>query len=1071
MDLLHSTVELYQPSESIVEIVSRASSFEEANAWPLASLDLHDAEQLFKRWESRMLRMHADRGLLQKRLESMGLTRESAIARFALRSIPAGHPLPPWALFLERVLDPERTLTTVLPAANSRHSTQVDSTDRFPVFPDLVSPFLSIGLEILSTNECVQRWFEPQAIDCVATMLQNRISSISARTMAYELRLRSRAGELIGETSEERYVDFMQRFVATQEGRLSLFRKYPVLARLLATRTLQTIEIIIEIAERLESDANKISKQLLFGRSLTKVSCMKLGLSDPHLNGRSVTILEFANDAKIVYKPRSLAIDLAYAKLIEWWNSIEPSISLKCAAVISRKDYGWAEYIAAGDCRDSEDVAQYYERQGAHAALFHFLHSSDFHGDNFIADGGFPVPIDLECLMTSTQAKKPLSALDVPVEFCTPSLMGTGMLPMWKPGMDGQVCSVNCGIAGQASRPTTETVAVWKGLETDELTLVFEQRSVLKDTSPCLPRLNGNTIGPENFLEELKRGFTIAYNAIISHREQLLNKEGPLRFFRGVRTRALMRATSEYAFLLAWSTSPDHLTSGAAHELSFELLATYGAACGNSLDIIDVEKHQLWQRDVPVFFGTSDENRIFDDAGNTLDVELPSTCFHQMESSLAAASADSLVWQRQILSASIRMACDSAVEIQRGNEAKTKDDHILEEAIRLGECLSNLAIRSARGATWLTLETEPHDPRALTMDFARDGLYSGSAGIALFLANLSVQAQQTKFADLARQALDFAMARDSWTLYRWPAYRDRVNAFGSSYSTVYSLAECGRILGDETLLRRAVECAERQNPIPAADDPDFINGAAGALCVLLHLYGLTQRASLLERARHLADCIGDSPRLDGGWKLASHNRPLLGLGHGQVGIAMAMSRWASVSGDTRWSQAIDDSLAYEARCFSNTHGDWPNLQSQEMAPQFLEGWCGGAPGHGLARLELLKHHVTRQQVTSQEVESAIASAKRYAGPGPENLCCGKPGTLWFLSEAGRRLNRPALCEWACDQAMSFIADRHERGGWHLRPITERDTLPTLMGGISGIGLSLLQVRTPGEVSQVLTLCG
>ena len=110
MDLLQSSVELYQSRESIVEIVSRASSCEEANAWPLASTDLHDAEQLFNRWESRLRRMHSDRGLLEKRLESMGLTRESAITRFASRSMPAGQPLPPWGLFLERVLDPERTL-------------------------------------------------------------------------------------------------------------------------------------------------------------------------------------------------------------------------------------------------------------------------------------------------------------------------------------------------------------------------------------------------------------------------------------------------------------------------------------------------------------------------------------------------------------------------------------------------------------------------------------------------------------------------------------------------------------------------------------------------------------------------------------------------------------------------------------------------------------------------------------------------------------------------------------------------------------------------------------------------
>ena len=381
---------------SIVDFVSRASSCEEASLWPQISNDLHEAERLFQRWESRLLRMHPDRGLYQKRLESKGLTRESAMMRLTSRCMPENEALPNWALFLEKVLCLDLKLHNGCEISpSSRANAESDTQVHIPVFLELAHPFLHVGLEILETNKLVRRWLEPSAIMNVSTMLRNRISSIAARTLAHELKLRSQSGELFGTSSEDRYVDFMQRFVANKEGLLALFGKYPVLARLLATRTLQTIEIIVEIARRLDADSIELSQRFHRGIPLKQVSNLTLGLSDPHLNGRSVTILEFADDLKIVFKPRSLAIDLAYSKLLDWWNSVNPCTSLRCASVISREDYGWAEFIKSSDCSRREDFAKYYERQGAHTALFHFLQSSDFHGENFIAAGEFPVPIVL----------------------------------------------------------------------------------------------------------------------------------------------------------------------------------------------------------------------------------------------------------------------------------------------------------------------------------------------------------------------------------------------------------------------------------------------------------------------------------------------------------------------------------------------------------------------------------------------------------------------------------------------------------------------------------------------------
>jgi hypothetical protein len=48
---------------------------------------------------------------------------------------------------------------------------------------------------------------------------------------------------------------------------------------------------------------------------------MTTDLSDPHNGGRTVAIVESANGTRVVYKPRSLAADVAFAEFVCWMNA------------------------------------------------------------------------------------------------------------------------------------------------------------------------------------------------------------------------------------------------------------------------------------------------------------------------------------------------------------------------------------------------------------------------------------------------------------------------------------------------------------------------------------------------------------------------------------------------------------------------------------------------------------------------------------------------------------------------------------------------------------------------------
>ncbi|MBX4341401.1 DUF4135 domain-containing protein, partial [Mycobacterium tuberculosis] len=63
--------------------------------------------------------------------------------------------------------------------------------------------------------------------------------------------------------------------------------------------------------------------------------------------------------------------------------------------------YGWQEYIAYRECLTEEELKRFYYRQGGYIALLYFFRSSDFHFENIIASGEFPVLIDLETLFSN----------------------------------------------------------------------------------------------------------------------------------------------------------------------------------------------------------------------------------------------------------------------------------------------------------------------------------------------------------------------------------------------------------------------------------------------------------------------------------------------------------------------------------------------------------------------------------------------------------------------------------------------------------------------------------------------
>jgi lantibiotic modifying enzyme len=238
-------------------------------------------------------------------------------------------------------------------------------------------------------------------------------------------------------------------------------------------------------------------------------------------------------------------------------------------------------------------------------------------------------------------------------------------------------------------------------------------------------------------------------------------------------------------------------------------------------------------------------------------------------------------------------------------------------------------------------------------------LSGGTAGIALFLAQLHAATADPRARRSARGAIDQALAHADLV----PA-----GAAGGLYAgrlgIAYAAARCGVLLADERLLQRAARLARARSPRePAAAGSSLLSGSAGAVAGLIALARLLADKRLVQRAQHLGDeLVGAARRGPEGWSWPlpgggrlSHG--LCGLSHGAAGAAWALLELFAVTGEARHRDAAERALDYERHWFDAQQANWPDLRGVErrerrgaFAPSFAGTWSHGAPGIALARL-------------------------------------------------------------------------------------------------------------------------
>lgn len=869
---------------------------------------------------------------------------------------------------------------------------------------------------------------------------------------------------------QESYAAVVEEALA--EGGAAFMRRHPALARLLATRAEFWIASLRELAERLEADRPAIEQALNGGRPLGSLVAGGRGISDSHHGGRAVMVCRFEHGT-VVYKPRSMAIDAGWGRIVAALDEeLPPGLRLRTARVLDRGTHGWMEFVPRRPCRDLEELRVFHRRTGATLALVHALQGNDFHSENLVAAGPDPVAIDLETITVGEPiAADPSVAREPAIELVSRSVTRTLLLPQVFARRDGRGGLRNIGALGggiDGSSPSQRLAHPYSDFPRWE----DAPPEALSDDDPAVqsrPTLaDGSVIDPMAHRGEVVEGYRAGYRAILSLRDRWRSSAELGGVIASAWSRVLNRPTNVYVRLGFETCEASVASQGVDRWIRAERLRV-GASQWETLPervvatikaIGDAESEAILRGDVPCFVARVGETRYH--AMDPIEgrphpvgpADLAASAADASRRQLDAMGEEDLAQQARLIESSYVSAHLSMQELllERGGRVESGASGLAERAATDAEIeafvramlerLASSAIRSGPDqASWIDAVLDP-TTGAIKPIALRPGLYSGRGGIVLLLEMAYRRFGRRDLLDLAKASVGWhaeVMGKDPRRI-AGIFELEPVSGMGERCGLLAACWAIGRHEGEGEFrdLARRIVASISPRAITRDRSLDVVNGGAGTMLLLMSL--LREEPSL--EVRDLVVAIGEHlvasvTHLDGvGWTSARWSRPLNGLGHGRAGIALAL-----VEAGVRFDRPDFRDLGIAAlRVEHEMHstegaGGWPDLRScgpedPIPPPSGFDAWCVGADGIALSRAAVLRH--VDEPFLREDL--ALALSRITGGAifsGRHHLCCGAAGRIETLRVLAGMLDRRDLREQARRLASRATApawpDRVESG--------------------------------------------
>jgi lantibiotic modifying enzyme len=413
-------------------------------------------------------------------------------------------------------------------------------------------------------------------------------------------------------------------------------------------------------------------------------------------------------------------------------------------------------------------------------------------------------------------------------------------------------------------------------------------------------------------------------------------------------------------------------------------------------------------------------------------------------------------------------------------------------AADIGETLCRSAYWHDHRCNWIGRSTDelkgPGMPLTPTVAALGPALYAGTAGIALFLAELSARTGLDEAGATARGAIRHSLARagDIAPHLQRAFYSGLVGIAYAAVQVGTRTDDPRMVVEGIQLARQAVEAHEERNLL------DVIGGNAGAVGPLLRLATQADDERLRTAAISLAEELAtDAIRSEATWCWENDRAcgpgmgptPLCGLAHGASGMGLALVEAGADSGRDDLVEGGLAAFRYEDRLYDAERENWPDLRELEghgngeaatQTKPLMVAWCHGAAGIGLARLRAYELLPGRRAELRPGVERAIRSTAAQLRALPLEIdaspCHGRAGLAETLLYATEVLHDPTYVDHVKTMWKQLLRSRRADTPWPCG-VASGTNNPSLMLGYAGIGYALLRADDPTAISSALIVAG
>lgn len=887
-----------------------------------------------------------------------------------------------------------------------------------------------------------------------------RVQTALMRTMVLELNVDRVKGLLDDSSPEEGHRSFVQRLLDGPRSQ-QIVVEYPVLFRHILHTTDSAVEVLLELFQRLVHDRPLLEEQLGI-RHDADVIGISLDAGDTHRGGRSVAILHFEDGSAVAYKPRPMAVDLAFHKATDWLsNALQSSgdIDLRVPHSIDCGEYGWAQFIQSAPCEDDQGVARFYRRHGAMLSLLYVLRGSDFHFENCIAAGEYPMLIDLETILG--QFQEPERPSNIPEadflaqQALAQSVIHIGLLPipLWgtedRPGVDFS------GLGGEQGQVIPQPRGQLKDEGTDQARIETVESTEL-GTQLNRPRIGDSqeTIHIEAYVDEVVAGFIAGYSIMAQQRDSL---QDLIRSFRSVQVRHIIRHTATYGKIAIESSHPDLCRDALARDCFLDSLWAAARHDPALTELIPAELEDLSSGDIPVFYIRPSSRDLESSSGERIRNFFSMKGEDGISVRLGALGPKDLDFQSWVIRASVASLGKS---VKPGDDWRKPGDRLSAHRSLEGRVVAAVGdfadqlVEEAYGAgdkCWVTMAPSVGDHWSIQP--TTDSLYSGKAGIALFLHTAGQHLERHDLIERAREIMGSMVQRFEQYLDDGEQQAAGLYSRLGPYDGVGGLIYAGHLIGNLSIAE-ATQLAERslrdsrlhQGPVL-----DTMSGLTGMLLLLEEL-GTAREGlsvdSILPSDVHAKFCSALSHDLE----LPGQVAP--GFAHGISGILSSPSL-------TSWCEQHIDGFSREELLGTLIEGSGAHQSS-------VPSWCRGGIGMLAGMLRRFALSGTQDPGEFGDQFEKVLKGIEVGRVDDDSLCHGTAGLLHVLNIADRLGIQTRTGTRIREESLNHLLTRAEAHSTRSAAPHGIRT-PGLMDGTSGSMLALLGVRSESTVPSVLTL--